>query len=378
MIQDAILKAAKKEWDSVSEGWIHEILDALPYWARFVELESRKVYLNARMKEDLGKGKHDLLSHVDAEGCFGCNHCIRVIAENTALSVEKERKIGSRFFQVRNVPIKDESGQLYGVLETFVDITRKKELEERLVRNKIKLDRDLDFSRSLQEKILPSNQHFAHVLVDYIYRPSEILSGDMFDIFELQDDRYTGMYISDVVGHGVSASLLTMFIRQTMRALKDESISPAQILKMLHQAFSDLDLEADKYFTIVYAVYDHQTKMLRYANGGHICMPILQRQDGTIDILEGSGYPISSLFAQVSFQEEETYVRADDRLLLFTDGLLEAKGDDGEQFGMERLLHVVRETKSDTNLIRNIDLALRLFAQDEQKDDFAMMKIRFL
>ncbi len=378
MIQDAILNAATKEWDSSSEGWMHEILDALPYWARFIELQSRKVYLNARMKEDLEKGNLDMLTQVDAEGCFGCNHCIRVIAENTALSVEKERKIGSRFFQVRNVPIKDQSGQLYGVLETFVDITQKKELEERLVRNKIKLDRDLDFSRLLQEKILPSNQHFAHVLVDYIYRPSEILSGDMFDIFELQDERYTGMYISDVVGHGVSASLLTMFIRQTMRALKDESSSPAEILKRLHQAFSDLDLEADKYFTIVYAVYNHVTKTLRYANGGHICMPILSRQDGTIDILEGSGYPISSLFAQVSFQEEETHVHADDRLLLFTDGLLEAKGDEGEQFGMERLLHVVRETKKDTNLIRNIDLALRLFAQDEQKDDFAMMKIRFL
>ncbi len=377
MIQEAVLKAATKEWDSVSEGWIHEILDALPYWARFIELQSRKVYLNARMKEDLEKGNRDLLTHIDAEGCFGCNHCIRVIAENTALSVEKERKIGSRFFQVRNVPIKDQSGQMYGILETFIDITQKKELEERLVRNKIKLDRDLDFSRSLQEKILPSNQNFAHVLVDYIYRPSEILSGDMFDIFELQNDRYTGMYISDVVGHGVSASLLTMFIRQTMRALKDESISPAEILKRLHKSFSDLDLEADKYFTIVYCVYDHKTNILRYANGGHICMPILRRQDGRIDILEGSGYPISSLFAQVTFQEEETQVYADDRLLLFTDGLLEAKGEDGEQFGMERLLHVVRETQRDTNLISNIDLALRLFEQEEQKDDFAMMKIRF-
>ena len=378
MIQNAVLHAATKELDSSSDGWIHEILDALPYWARFIELQSRKVYLNTRMKEDLGKGKPDMLSHVDAEGCFGCNHCIRVIAENTALSVEKERKIGSRFYQVRNVPIKDRFGELYGVLETFIDITQKKELEERLIRNKIKLDRDLDFSRLLQEKILPGNQKFDHVLLDYIYRPSEILSGDMFDIFELQTEGFTGMYISDVVGHGVSASLLTMFIRQTMRALKDESLSPAEILKRLHKKFFDLDLEADKYFTIVYAVYEYETKILRYANGGHICMPILSRQDGTIDILEGSGYPISSLFTQVTFQEEEILVHADDRLLLYTDGLLEAKGEDGEQFGMERLLHVVRETKNDTNLIRNIDLALRLFAQDEQKDDFAMMKIRFI
>ncbi len=378
MIQDAIISAATKEWDESSSGWIHEILDALPYWARFVELKSRKVYLNARMKEDLNRDDHDVLDYVDAEGCFGCNHCIRLIAENTAMSVEKERKIGSRFFHVRNVPIKNSEGELFGILETFVDITPRKELEERLIRNKVKLDRDLDFSRLLQEKILPSNANFSHVFVDYIYRPSEILSGDMFDIFEVQDGRYTGMYISDVVGHGVSASLLTMFIRQTMRALKDESDSPAAVLKKLHRAFSDLELEADKYFTIVYAVYDHESKILRYANGGHICMPLLKRHDDTIDILEGSGYPISSLFAQVDFQEMEAVIHSDDRLLLFTDGLLEAKGEQGEQFGMERLLHVVRETKNDANIIGNIDLALRLFAEDAQKDDFAMMKIRFL
>jgi sigma-B regulation protein RsbU (phosphoserine phosphatase) len=378
MIQNAIINAAANGIDESSGGWIHEILDALPYWARFIEMKSRKVYLNARMKEDLNKDDHDVLTYVDAEGCFGCNHCIRVIAENTGMSVEKERKIGSRFYQVRNVPIKNQEGDVFGILETFVDITPRKELEERLIRNKVKLDRDLDFSRSLQEKILPANVAFDHVAVDYIYRPSEILSGDMFDIFEIQDGRYTGMYISDVVGHGVSASLLTMFIRQSMRALKDESSSPAEILQKLHHSFSDLELEADKYFTIVYAVYDHETRILSYANGGHICMPILKRGDGVIEILEGSGYPISSLFAQVSFQEMKTQIRSDDRLLLFTDGLLEAKGDQGQQFGMERLLHVVRETKSDANLISNIDLALRLFAEDEQKDDFAMMKIRFI
>ncbi len=88
-----------------------------------------------------------------------------------------------------------------------------------------------------------------------------MLSGDMFDVYYINEDNI-GIYICDVVGHGVTASMMTMFVRQTMRAIKDDILSPSTALKELHKRFVSLDLGSDKYFTIFYAIYILKIKVL--------------------------------------------------------------------------------------------------------------------
>ena len=76
------------------------------------------------------------------------------------------------------------------------------------------MSKDLGFAKHIQEKILPPKGVIDNLHIDYIYKPSEMLSGDIFDVFHIDED-HIGIYISDVSGHGVAAAMMTMFIRQT-------------------------------------------------------------------------------------------------------------------------------------------------------------------
>src|SRR5699024_6036638 len=107
------------------------------------------------------------------------------------------------------------------------------------------------FAKKIQMSILPKKGVFGPLKIDYLYRPSEILSGDMFDIHKI-DDEHIGIYISDVVGHGVSASIMTMFIRQTMESIMKDTLSPSDAISNLHKSFLDLNLDDENYFTLFY------------------------------------------------------------------------------------------------------------------------------
>ncbi|NMR96254.1 phosphatase, partial [Vibrio parahaemolyticus] len=125
---------------------------------------------------------------------------------------------------VRNV-----DGDIVAAVEVFRDVTRERKLElELLERNKL-ISEDLKFARKVQEKILPRQGMFENLNIEYIYKASEMLSGDMFDVFRIDDEKI-GIYIRDVAGYGIAASMLTMFIKQMMRDIKDEIKSPSKAL----------------------------------------------------------------------------------------------------------------------------------------------------
>ncbi len=117
-----------------------------------------------------------------------------------------------------------------------------------------------------------------------------MLSGDMFDIYFI-DEENIGIYICDVVGHGVTASMMTMFVRQTMRAIKDDILSPSAALTELHKRFVTLNLGADKYFTIFYGIYNIKNKQLKYSNAGHNCIPIRFNTDQVTLLKTKGGFP---------------------------------------------------------------------------------------
>src|SRR5699024_7228347 len=154
----------------------------------------------------------------------------------------------------------------------------------------------------LQRKILPQRGIYKNVKIDFLYKPCEMLSGDMFDIFYI-DDQHIGIYISDVVGHGITASMMTMFVRQTMRAIKEEIKSPSKALTELHKIIIVLDLDDDKYFTMCYGVMNTETNEFRYSNAGHNCVPILFNGE-EIKLLKVRGFPISYIFNEIKYKED--------------------------------------------------------------------------
>src|SRR5690606_28025437 len=118
--------------------------------------------------------------------------------------------------------------------------TRERKLELELIERNTKMINDIKFAEKIQRRILPKKGLYKNVKIDHLYKPSEMLSGDIFDVFIIDEDKL-GVYICDVVGHGITASMMTMFVRQTMRSIKDFVVQPSVALTELQKSFSSLD-----------------------------------------------------------------------------------------------------------------------------------------
>ena len=356
----------------------YDILDGMVDWVRVMNESGEIIFINKSMKKALGE---DLLGVKCYEVFKKSARCIRCIADatiNTEESVEKEEKIGDKVFSIKSSPVKDLNGYIYAVVEVFRNVTRERKLERNIIKQNEKMTRDIDFAKKIQSSILPEKGRCGPLEVDYLYIPSEILSGDMFDVQKI-DEEHIGIYISDVVGHGVSASIMTMFIRQTMESIMRYVASPSHVISRLHKSFLDLGLDDENYFTIFYAIINIKNHTMEYSNGGHNSMPCIISRDKNsnkkVSFLEASGYPITYLFEKVDYEEHVIDINVGDEILFFTDGILECKDVNGELFGENRLKYCIECSQGHT--IEDIEKAIDEFKDEylDIEDDITVLKI---
>lgn len=350
----------------------YQVLEGMADWVRVIGKNGKVLYANKSMKDHLGE-------NIVGSRCFEsicnleeCRVCISNQSMETGDIVQKEEKIDGNYYSVKSSPVRDENGEIFAAVEVFRNVTRERKLEKELIGKNNKMHSDLQFAKRIQEKILPRKGKIDNLQLDYIYKPSEMLSGDMFDMYKIDED-HIGIYISDVAGKGVSASMLTMFIRQTMRVMKDHIISPGQALKELHRRFLTLDFEVERYFTIFYGVYNKKTGSFIYANAGHNCIPI-KYNESSEELLENKGYPISQLFTEIDYLEKELRLDRNDKLLFYTDGITESRDYNGREFGLEGILEIVKRRPK--NILSLIEEEVIDFSWGEQADDFAMVLLQ--
>lgn len=353
----------------------YDVLEGMADWVRVVDKSGIIIYANKTMKRDIG---YDIVG----KECYKvlgkdkpCKFCITERSIKTGEIAQKEEVVGDRIFSAKSSPVTDSQGNIYAAVEVFRDVTRERKLEKAIKSKNKRMQEDLCFAKTLQEKILPKKGIYKNIKIDYIYMPSELLSGDMFDVFYV-DDENIGIYISDVVGHGITASMMTMFVRQTMRAVKDDIISPSKALSQLHKTFIDLNLDDDKYFTIFYGVINTNTKEFRYSNAGHNCVPILFN-DKKIQLLKVRGYPISYIFDEIYYNEFRVFLNKGDKILFYTDGITEIKNKEKEEFGVKRVIQTIKEGDN-SNIIKVLKENVCKFNCGKQEDDFAVVLMETL
>lgn len=352
----------------------YHVLESMADWVRVVDYDGNILYANKAMKDFIGEdlvGMKCYRAHGKSEPC---GFCISRRSIETKETIQKEEIILDKYFSVKSSPVLDQNGNAIAAVEVFRDVTRERKLELELIERNKKMSNDLLFAKRLQHRILPKNGIYDNIKIDHLYKPSEMLSGDMFDIYYIDEDNI-GIYICDVVGHGITASMMTMFVRQTMRAIKDDILSPSMALEELHKRFITLDLGADKYFTIFYAIYNIKDRSLLYSNAGHNCIPVKFNSNG-FSLLKTNGFPISLIFDDIQYKENQINLDIGDKILFYTDGITEVKDIDGEEFGLERVIKVIEES-SDNVLNRIVDNVER-FRWGEQGDDFAMVLMEVL
>lgn len=203
-----------------------------------------------------------------------------------------------------------------------------------------RLRRDLRAAARVQQALLPTMlPDTAPVRVAWAFRPCEELGGDLLNVFPVGDGRL-GLYLLDVSGHGVPASLLAVAVGHALNPHGDpaELGRPAEVVRRVNERLCGDRTE--QFVTLFYGVLDLATCTLTYANAGHPG-PVFLSPGAEAAILSEGGLP-AGVTAEAEYQAAEVRLRPGDRLWAYSDGLPEAMAPDGEAFGSGRLTAAFR------------------------------------
>jgi sigma-B regulation protein RsbU (phosphoserine phosphatase) len=234
------------------------------------------------------------------------------------------------------------------------------------------LDEEMRLAARLQRDFLPQRlPAVGPVRFASLFRPASWLSGDIFDVFRL-DESHVGFYVADVVGHGMPAALLTMFIKkalQTKRITGEgyEILPPEQALALLNTDICQQNLSSCQFCTAVYGIVDTASLTLMYARGGHP-PPILLTPGRDIRRLDAPG-SLLGVFPDEVCQGGQVQLRAGDRLVMFTDGADDVLAADGREHDGPLTRSVQGGLAEELLRLRGLspdDLMLQLTARIEQ------------
>jgi sigma-B regulation protein RsbU (phosphoserine phosphatase) len=205
------------------------------------------------------------------------------------------------------------------------------------------------------------------------WRPSGTLSGDYFDVLRFSDHHF-GICIADAVGKGVPAALLMSNIQAMVKGLAQDNLPPSQLCEQLN-SFVCKTITPNKFITFFYAHLDSERRMLRYANAGHN-PPILARRDGTFVRLTTGG-AVLGVRSEWRYSQGQIELDSGDRLLLFTDGVSEARDPAGEEFGEGRLIELFLSMPEASPLLlkRKLMQSVTDFCRSPLQDDATLIAI---
>ena len=221
-----------------------------------------------------------------------------------------------------------------------------------------RMSRDLEAAAIVQQSMLPqAAPEVAGARFAWHYRPCDELAGDILNVFQL-DDKHVGVYVADVSGHGVAASLLSVAISRVLSpdpllsslliqhgddASPTRIVPPAEVARELNQRFP-MEQQDGKYFTIVYGVLNLETRGFRYTSAGHTPIVRFSANEAPV-MMELDGMAIGWL-DDVDYDERVLVLREGERLCLYSDGVPEAMSPANQEFGDKRLLDTLSANRS--------------------------------
>jgi len=296
---------------------------------------------------------------------------------NRLLEQSALRRDGAEFpIELSISPLKE--GNTF-IFSGFIhDISARKAAEQQIRQAQVKLAiarNEIDIARKIQATLSPSapikNRHFEAV---GRCLPADQVGGDYYDYF-CRGDNHLDMVIADVSGHSIGPALFMVETRSAIRANAAGVESPAAKLDQLNRfLFEDLD-KSDFFITLFYLQYAIDDRLVRYANAGHPPPLLYRRRQNACLRLDADGL-IVGINRQVHFEEKSLPVEAGDLILFYTDGLIEAEGDLGDFFGIDRVESLMIEHSQDDPdaLIDAILERLKQFCRaDSFQDDITLM-----
>jgi sigma-B regulation protein RsbU (phosphoserine phosphatase) len=362
-----------------SETLYHSLVENLPQNIFRKDLNERFTFANRRFCQTLGKPLEEIIGKTDFDfyppdlaakyqqddrKILELGQPFETIEEHVPPKGEK------LYVNVIKSPLYDANGQIIGLQAIFWDITARKRAEEGLKRTTIELSKnreelrakneqmeeDLRMAREIQQAFIPQQYPVFPKSADppnsllrfcHRYFPTGEVGGDFFSVRSLSDTK-AGVFICDVMGHGVRSALVTAIIRALVEEMTELATDPGQLLGQInHDLRAILRQSGTPMFTTgFYLVADLERKQICYANAGHPKPLLIHRTTGQVDSLantSGKCYPALGLFQGSTYPTSQCAIEPGDLVMLFTDGLYDVEGTHQDLINPDWLLAEVRK-----------------------------------
>ena len=247
-------------------------------------------------------------------------------------------------------------------------------LEKLSMENELKIAREIQ--QALLPTIIPQPENYS---ISAVNKPALHVGGDYFDIIRLNEKKYV-IVIADVSGKGAPAALLMSNIQSAVRSyikVFNENIDIALVTKKINELIFE-NTTPEKFITFFWGILNTADNTFRYVNAGHN-YPMLFRKNGDIDFLETGGMIIGVISEDIEYETGTVEFNPDDVLILYTDGINEAKNNCNDEYEMERFRNCVSKViRENTNAITSAILKdVNEFSDGEtQSDDRTLIAIK--
>lgn len=238
---------------------------------------------------------------------------------------------------------------------------------------KEKLEQELRIARSVQARLIPQNTpSLAGWQFNALWRPAREVSGDFYDFIPLADGRL-GLVIGDAMGKSMPAALAMAAVRTMLRVVADQIASPGAALERVNGLLFP-DFFPTMFVTCLYAVLDPTTGHIRLASAGHN-PPFVQTASGVGELM-ARGMPLG-LMEGSAYEEVELTLNDGERLLMYSDGLIEAHDSAGQMLGYTRLSEMMAAAPVETPLTDFLRDAFDAFVGPawSEEDDVTILAI---
>jgi sigma-B regulation protein RsbU (phosphoserine phosphatase) len=241
-------------------------------------------------------------------------------------------------------------------------------------RRLLSIEKELEVARQLQFSILPTAiPEIENVHISVRYRPMAAVAGDFYEFVGV-DGKRIGFLVADVTGHGVPAALIASMIKVALQSVEACAHDPGEVLRGLNRIlFKQIH---EQYVSAAYLWMDAEHGKAFYSAAGH--PPLLRWKEGKLERIESNGL-LFGIIPDPEYPVCELAIRRGERLLLYTDGLIEPQNASGEFFGDRKLEEVIRRNQSrpSTELLEQLLAEIRAWqpASLAQQDDITLVVI---